>query len=155
MNKSTLFVALILLVSGCAAKEESQDLRTFIANAGMISIMVPSPDPLPPSPVPGGKCETCRGTGILGDGINGATCTKCNGTGVVPAKAVSDNNENKPIVKQSAVSAKPAQGSTGAINPTQPTNQVTSTVRVLEPNKTYICEGGECQIKVVPRQQKQ
>lgn len=45
----------------------------------------PSPQP-DNAPKPGDKCETCKGTGKVGDGRVFSTCLDCNGTGKVPAK---------------------------------------------------------------------
>ena len=95
MNQSAIaraICAIALLVAGCRPAVEPQarpDLRAWIATSGMYSLLSPSPAPLPPAPVPGAKCESCRGTGKVGDGTTAVTCQDCGGTGVVPTKAAS------------------------------------------------------------------
>jgi len=84
---STLAMAL----QGCAdaaARGSRPDLRPWVSTSGMLSLMAPSPAPLPPAPTPGAKCANCRGTGKVGDGVTAITCPVCDGQGVVKAAPV-------------------------------------------------------------------
>lgn len=127
----------VMLLQGCADAAKSQplpDLRAFIATSGMISIMSPSPAPLPPQPPSPGKreCENCRGTGIVGDGRTGITCSVCGGKGFV---------EGGPPVSpagESAAARSPARSA--APGDDQPTFRI-------------VCEDGVCRrIRITPQQ---
>ncbi len=69
----------------------AQDLGRGWAWAGIAAATLDHQNkPMPsPAPNPGDKCQTCNGTGKVGDGKVFATCRDCNGTGKVIALPVS------------------------------------------------------------------
>lgn len=76
------------------------DIRTILASAaivgaGMVShndvegylysragVAIMQPDQVAPAPAPSGKCETCKGTGRVGDGRVFTDCLDCGGDGI-------------------------------------------------------------------------
>lgn len=78
-----------------------------------------------PGPAPSGTCETCSGTGKVGDGRVFQICRDCNGTGKVVAQA--------------------AQQCDGGPCPPVPAPSLPSPKAVLQSSKPeVICEGGYC-----------
>lgn len=106
-----------------------------IAAATLENQSTPAPAP---GPAPSGKCETCSGTGKVGDGRVFQICKDCNGTGkitVAPAP-----------VKPKATAAAPIQYQKVCINgqcqwvPVQQPQQAAA----KQDNSEVICEGGVC-----------
>lgn len=84
MNRAPLTLLLAgLLVVGCTAnnQEPSDDYRQGydIATAAL------KPNDNNPQPQPGDRCETCDGTGKVGDGRIERDCLDCGGDGIVGA----------------------------------------------------------------------
>jgi hypothetical protein len=79
-------LAVISLPLACSPAPTVDDIQAFVAPTGLYSIMAAPPAPAPPAPAPkpGDACPTCRGAGVVGDGVVRMTCQDCGGTGKVP-----------------------------------------------------------------------
>lgn len=78
-----LVIAACLLCVGCGAPAEldTDEVDGWAASvAGTAADTPPVPDD---TPTPGGKCQTCNGTGKVGDGRVFSMCLDCDGKGVI------------------------------------------------------------------------
>ena len=71
-----------LLATGAAIK--SEDVEGYLYSRAGVSVMQKTEAPAP-APTPSGKCETCNGTGKVGDGRVFSTCLDCGGDGIASA----------------------------------------------------------------------
>lgn len=71
-------VAVSLLTSGAAVSHN--DVEGYLYSRAGVAIM--QPDQAVPQPAPSGKCETCNGTGRVGDGRVSVVCQDCGGDGI-------------------------------------------------------------------------
>jgi hypothetical protein len=77
----TIVFFAIVMFGGCTLPPPTTSaIEPFVAVAGHYSILVADADKVAPKPV-SDVCETCRGTGVLGDGVQRLTCSDCGGTG--------------------------------------------------------------------------
>lgn len=91
-----LVLACILSAAGCDKEPLKVALNPDVVKGWSYAAMAAatfeqpsSPAPAPaPQPSPGGKCETCNGTGRVGDGRVSAVCQDCGGDGVTQALQV-------------------------------------------------------------------
>jgi len=78
----TIVFAAIVMIGGCTMPPaKTSDIQPFVAVTGYYSILVAEADKASPKPV-SDVCETCHGTGVVGD-ISQVrmTCSDCGGTG--------------------------------------------------------------------------
>jgi hypothetical protein len=68
-----------LLASGAAIK--SEDVEGYLYSRAGVAVMQQVSQPAP-APAPSGKCETCNGTGKVGDGRVFTDCLDCGGDGI-------------------------------------------------------------------------
>lgn len=107
-----------------------------IAAATLGNQAAPAPAP---GPAPSGSCETCSGTGKVGDGRVFQICKDCNGTGKITAAPA-------PVKPKATAATAPIQYQKVCINgqcqwvPVQQPQQVAS----KQDNTEVICEGGMC-----------
>ena len=67
-------ITVVVFLCGCSARD---DLRPLVAAAGAYGLVEAGNGPQPnPSPKPG-VCETCGGSGWLGDGTIRTPCPSC------------------------------------------------------------------------------
>lgn len=79
--------AACLLVFACGCDDGAPGVdavEPFVAVSGYYSIMAAAQKPAPKPEPDSGRCETCMGLGVLGDGIQRLTCGDCGGTGRKP-----------------------------------------------------------------------
>lgn len=74
-------VCLLVLACGCDGAPGVDAVEPFVAVSGYYSIMAAAQKPAPKPEPDSGRCETCMGLGVLGDGIQKLTCGDCGGTG--------------------------------------------------------------------------
>ena len=73
---------LLAFACGCDAGAPGVDaVEPFVAVSGYYSIMAAAQKPTPKPKPDSGVCETCHGSGVLGDGVQKLTCGDCGGTG--------------------------------------------------------------------------
>lgn len=73
-------IVAVSLLSGSAAVSHN-DVEGYLYSRAGVAIM--QPDGESPKPAPSGKCETCNGTGRVGDGRVSVQCQDCGGDGIV------------------------------------------------------------------------
>ena len=72
-------VLAVSLLTGSAAVSHN-DVEGYLYSRAGVAIM--QPDQAVPQPAPSGKCETCKGTGRVGDGRVFTECLDCGGDGI-------------------------------------------------------------------------
>ena len=87
-----LLLAVMLSASGCDKEPLAVALNSDVVKgwsyATIASATFDQPSSPAPAPNPGGKCETCNGTGTVGDGRVFTVCQDCGGDGIAEALQV-------------------------------------------------------------------
>lgn len=82
-----VLVAVVLTVPGLLFAGDS--IEGWLYSRAGVAVYAEGTLPPTPSPAPSGKCETCNGTGRVGDGRVSVECLDCGGDGVVGNSSVS------------------------------------------------------------------
>lgn len=89
-----LLLAVVLSASGCDKEPLAVALNSDVVKGWSYATIAsatfdqPSSPAPAPAPNPGGKCETCNGTGKVGDGRVFTVCQDCGGDGIAEALQV-------------------------------------------------------------------